>query len=221
MLKIGEAKLPRQRRAPKRFQESETHQFDTPKSFFRQIYFESCDLLVNELQSRFEQPSVGPVLAIERLLMKAANQESTDFEIGLLKESICKEDFDFAVLERQVPVITDVIHQVFPTVKKVTSIRTVCDALTEHSYRQMLSEVHKLLRLYLTLPVTSSTSERAFSTLRRLLNYLRSTMTEKRLNNCLLLHVHKDLTDSLNLHDIAVQFINANDERIKYFGSFD
>ena len=75
------------------------------------------------------------VLAIERLLMKAANQESTDFEIGLMKESIYKE----------VPVITDVIHQVFPTVKKVTSIRTVCDALTEHSYRQMLSEVHKLL----------------------------------------------------------------------------
>ena len=143
---------------------------------------------INELQSRFEQPSVGPVLAIERLLMKAANQESTEFEIGLLKESIYKEDFDFTVFERQVPVITDVIHQVFPTVKKVTRIRTVCDALTEHSYRQMLSEVHKLLRLYLTLPVTSSTSERAFFTLRRLLNYLRSTMTEKRLNNCLLLH---------------------------------
>ena len=47
-------------------------------------------------------------------------------------------------------------------------------------------------------------------TLRGLLNYLRSTMTEKRLNNCLLLHVHMDLTDSLNLQDIAIR---VNDER--------
>ena len=42
-------------------------------------------------------------------------------------------------------------------------------------------------------------------------------MTEKRLNNCFLLHVHKELTDSIN---VAVEFTNANDERTKYFGSF-
>ena len=50
--------------------------------------------------------------------------------------------------------------------------------------------------------------------------YLRSTMTEKRLNNCLLLHVHKDLTDSLNMQDIATEFISVSDDRRKYFGSF-
>ena len=219
-LKIGEPKLPRYRKQPKRFEGSSPHQFDTPKSYFRQVYFESCDLLIGELKSRFEQSSIEPVLAIERLIMKAANNEPKGNEISELKESIYREDFDFTVLERQIPVITDVIHQVFPSVRKVTSIRTVCDALMENSYKHMLSEVHKLLRLYLTIPVTSSTSERTFSTLRRLLTYLRSTMTEKRLNNCLLLHVHKDLTDSLNLQDIAIQFICANDERRKYFGSF-
>ena len=45
-------------------------------------------------------------------------------------------------------------------------------------------------------------------------------MTEKRLNNCFLLHVHKELTDSINVTDNAVEFINANDERTRYFGSF-
>ena len=64
-------------------------------------------------------------------------------------------------------------------------------------YRSMLSEVHKLLLLYLifTVPITPSTSERAFSSLWRLLTYLRATMTEQRLNNCMLVHIHKDLTD--------------------------
>ncbi|KAI8488943.1 hypothetical protein Bbelb_334610 [Branchiostoma belcheri] len=33
----------------------------------------------------------------------------------------------------------------------------------------------------------------------RLLTYLRSSMTEQRLNNCILLHVHMDVVDSINL----------------------
>ena len=84
----------------------------------------------------------------------------------------------------------------------------------------MLSEVHKLLRLYLTVPITSSTSERAFSTLRRLLTYLRAIMTEQRHNNCMLLHVHKDLTDDLDLFEIAKDFIIGREERNRYFGNF-
>ena len=66
-------------------------------------------------------------------------------------------------------------------------------------YKSMLSEVHNQLRLYLTVPITTATSECTFSALRHVLPYLRPTMTEKRLNNCLLLYVHKELTDSLDL----------------------
>ena len=50
--------------------------------------------------------------------------------------------------------------------------------------------------------------------------YLRSTMTAKRLNNCLLLHIHKELTDDLNLTDITDEFIIKHDERKKYFSNF-
>ena len=88
------------------------------------------------------------------------------------------------------------------------------------SYKVILSEIHKLLRLYLTVPITSATSERTFSVLKRLLVYLRSSMTEKRLNNCLLVHVHKDIVDELNLKEIAVEFVSTNDERRKYFGVY-
>ena len=75
-------------------------------------------------------------------------------------------------------------------------------------FKDMLPTIHLLLRLYLTLPVTLATSERTFSALRRLFTYLRSSMTEKRLNNCLLLHVHKELTDSLDLVAVASEFVS-------------
>ena len=67
--------------------------------------------------------------------------------------------------------------------------------------------------------VTTTTSERAFSVLRWLLTYLHSTMTEKGLNNCFFLHVHKDITDTLELTDIPKQFTAMHPERKKYIGT--
>ena len=84
----------------------------------------------------------------------------------------------------------------------------------------MLSEVHNLLRLYLTIPMTSATSERTFSALKHVLTYLRSSMSEKRLNNCVLAHVHKHLLDELDVGEVAKEFVLVNDDRIKYFGLF-
>ena len=56
-----------------------------------------------------------------------------------------------------------------------------------------------LLPMYLTIPVTSATSERTFSDLRRLKNYLRSRMKQDHLNNCLLMHCRKSITDTLDI----------------------
>ena len=68
---------------------------------------------------------------------------------------------------------------------------------SNEEFKEILPAVHKLLRLYLTIPITSATAERAFSALTQVLTYSRSSMTEKRLNNLLLLYVHKKQTDNL------------------------
>ena len=88
-------------------------------------------------------------------------------------------------------------------------------------YKSMLPEVHKLLRLYLRnySHNYTATSEHTFSAVRHVLTYKRATMTQKRLNNCLLTYVHKDLTDKLDMTEVAKDFI-VNEERRKYFGLF-
>ena len=45
-------------------------------------------------------------------------------------------------------------------------------------------------------------------------------MTEERLNSCIVLYIHKHLTDSCDLVEIVKEFVAANDERRKYFGTF-
>ena len=61
-------------------------------------------------------------------------------------------------------------------------------------YIALMSAVCKLLSLVLVMPATNAVSERFFSCLRRLKSCLRAT-TQSRLNNVMVLHVHKNLTD--------------------------
>ena len=152
---------------------------------------------------------------MEQALLKAGNGEDFSSEIDTLKDSCYRNDIEWSAVSRHLPLLKDVVVKAAPDVKVVTSIQTVCDAID--SYKEMLSSVHLLIRLYMTIPISSATSEICFSALRRLLTYLRSSMSEQRLNNCLLLHVHKEITDSLDHTLITKEFIDAN---VKYFGSF-
>ena len=64
--------------------------------------------------------------------------------------------------------------------------------------RHYFSEIVKIVKLISVIPATNATSERSFSAVRRLKTWLRTTPSQARLNWCMLLHVHKDLTDSIS-----------------------
>lgn len=76
--------------------------------------------------------------------------------------------------------------------------------------RGLFSETDKCVYVYLTIPVTTYTAERHFSVLHWVKLYLRFTMTEECLNNVVLLHIHKDRSDQLDLMEVANLFVSAN-----------
>ena len=107
------------------------------------------------------------------------------------------------------------------TIKTVSNLRTLCEILNDvPSSKSMLREVFHLLRILLTIPVTTAAAERTFSCLRRLKTFLRSTMSQPRLNHVILLHIHKDKTDNMDVVQIAKECISVNDRRKLHFGSF-
>ena len=69
--------------------------------------------------------------------------------------------------------------------------------------------------------MTSSTTERTFSTLRRLKNYLQCTMTQEQLNHVILLHTHKDCTDNINLLEIAKSLFPLTTGELIFLVIFD
>ena len=222
-LDISDPELPRRRRAPRRFEDglAEGDFHTDTKAYYRQHYFEAVDLVVNCIKERFDQPGYRVYRNLEQLLLKAAQKEDFTAEF----DDVCsfyKDDFNPALLHAQL--LTFGIEygriQSDHDCNAKPSIFDVKDYFTSliMAQRSLLSEVCKVVKLVLVMPATNATSERSFSALRRVKNYLRSTMTQQRLNNLLVLHVHKDITDNLKLKDIVKEFVGESEHRQNIFG---
>ena len=78
----------------------------------------------------------------------------------------------------------------------------------------MFPNIHILLRLICTLPVTSSEYEHSISVLRRLKTYLRSTMRQERMAGLALMHIKYGM--ELNLDDLINIFAGQHQRRMLF-----
>ena len=72
-------------------------------------------------------------------------------------------------------------------------------------------------RIMLTIPVTVASAERSFSKLKLLKSYLRSTMTQERLNDLAMIALESDMLKKIDYVRIIKDFISKNAQRIKFF----
>jgi hypothetical protein len=70
-----------------------------------------------------------------------------------------------------------------------------------------------LLQLFTTLSVTSSTPKRTFSALNRLKKFLRSTMSEKRLNGLAMVNINKK--EQFHENEIITEFARNSPKRMQ------
>ena len=100
------------------------------------------------------------------------------------------------------------------SIKQVTILTTLSEVMNAVEISKTLfSEVRTLLQIVHTIPVTSATAERTFSALCCLKTYLLSSMLQSRLNNCMILYVHKEKTDQIDLVSVAKEFITKCERR--------
>ena len=127
-------------------------------------------------------------------------------------KSKLEDDIDLPTLQSELKLLKNI--QRFPP---GTSLRDLCKALTPVMCG-IYTNVARLLRLYLTVLMSNASAERSFSCLRRLKSYRRNRLTHEHLNHRAFLHVHKDLTDQVELISVCQDFVLSNDRRINYFG---
>ena len=89
--------------------------FTSPLSFYRKLYFEACDVMIQELQDRFdEQQVLHIVLAVVSLVLKAVNGEDFQSSLEKVKSSRFQDDLNFDILNRQLPIVVDIIKEGWP-----------------------------------------------------------------------------------------------------------
>ena len=219
-LDVSAPHLPRRRKVPRRLEVgSADGDFPaTPEDHYRHIYFQAIDLIIACINDRFNQTGYQTYRNVQDLLLKAARGEDYKTHFDFVTH-FYGSDFNPQLLSTQLQVLsTNLI--VDPASNIVLSdviefFRTLTPAKQD-----LLSEVCVLLRLLLVMPASNAVSERSFSALRRVKTYLRSTMNQDRLNHLMILHIHRELTDKLNLIEMANEFISGNEHRLTVFGTF-
>ena len=71
----------------------------------------------------------------------------------------------------------------------------------------------KLVRIALTIAVNTAQCERAFSTLKRVKCYLRSTMNKQRLSDLAILSIERELSSNVSLDDVVTEFSGVDGNR--------
>lgn len=118
------------------------------------------------------------VIVLNRILcftlITATNSvDTTQVAVPEIVQSTYRKDIDVHKPELQLRMLPDLVSAFRKSENLthliITKVSTVADMLREVSMSwDVFLEVDKLLRLYLTIPVTSYTAERSFSSLRRI-----------------------------------------------------
>jgi Domain of unknown function (DUF4371)/hAT family C-terminal dimerisation region len=213
-LQLDEPILPRRRRVPTKFDGSGQHHFpSTPEEHYRRLYFETIDSLVIGLQTRFE-----PTETSEHLV------KVEDFVIGKGNisyiEEFYKDDFeDYRRLQLHRDIFVDHAKSSNIELKDFQSALRLLQGQDNNkvSLIPLIPEFVKLVKLVLCIPVSTCTAERSFSGLRRLKTYLRSTMSQERLNHLAVMSCHSNVVHSLNCDALIDEFVRKAPVRMNTF----
>ena len=80
-------------------------------------------------------------------------------------------------------------------------------------YKDLYPNIHKMLTIAVTWPVSSCEYERSFSGLRRLNTYLRATQTSERLDSLALIHIHR--SHQYDMEELIDRFSRMHPRRME------
>lgn len=209
-LDIDEPQLPRQRKIPKRLDSSNSENlvFKTPKEMYRKIYFEIYDRVLTSLNSRFDTEAARFLKSLEAF----AVGESTNVAQII---NFYGDDFEEDALVSDRDMFLNLTSR---SNVKISNLREIVNFLRKNEWSMgLIPDYVKFIKLLMTIPGSSCTNERSFSTLRRLKNYLRTTMLQDRLNHVAILHIYSDITDKLDMEVLMDEFIARNVKRTAVF----
>ena len=176
----------------------------TSQQFKISLYFPILDAIIAEMKKRFDDKNLSLMKAVD-----CCNPSSSNFlEFNHL----------LPVVESYSYLLNQDLLQMECTLAKQTlhgkEMETINDVLKElFPLKTAFPNLVKLLQIVLTIVVSTAACERSFSALKRIKTYLRSTMSEQRLNDVAVLSIEKRLAESLSFDEIIDRFAAIDKNR--------
>ena len=178
----------------------------TPEEYFKisgAIPF--MDVLIEQLHQRFSETQRKAIaaMAVVPSALEYATEEQQDDMVKMYGQDMPSSGSfkeELAVWKQK---WKDVAPDDLP--------HTLTDAL-KHADKLLFPNIHCLIRIMCTLPVTSCECERTISVLRRLKTYMRANIGQERLTGLALLHTK--YTMELNLDEIINKFAAQHPRRM-------
>ncbi|CAN0829480.1 Zinc finger MYM-type protein 1 [Linum grandiflorum] len=180
--------------------------------YFNQV----IDYQMSELESRFNETTV-------RLLQLGAALDPRDSfssfnadHIYELAVEFYPQDFadhEQLLLRSQLPYYER--HVVRNSDFKVPSLAKLLEMLVTRRLEEQYTMICRLIRLLLTLPVSTATTERAFSAMKFVKNDLRTKMADGFLADSLLMFIERDYTRQLDVESTIDEFARLKNRRVQ------
>ena len=156
------------------------------------LYYSVLDSFILELNQRFSEKNKQ----LMRSLQACSPFSSHFLDMAHLKPLTDAYELDSEMLSHKVPLAKHTLDG-----KHLTDITDVLVELVPLGVA-----FPTLLKLTLTIPVSTSKCELSFSTLKRTKTYLRSLISEARLNKMAIMSIERDIADNLVLEEVVQKF---------------
>jgi hypothetical protein len=179
------------------------------KSTYRRLFLEILDVMITNISDRF---SDIPKLKFFKLLdQKKFTRFKTEFP-GDATSCLAQNygaHFDFVCLRSKLTAVYS----------DPEFSRSVCELHEYIMTHDVFPETYNLSKLIQTIPAPSSSTERSFSALKRVKNYLQNTQGQERMSSLSLLNIENRLLDKLmpkeNFFDEVIDIFVGKTRRIE------
>ena len=175
------------------------------------VFYPVLDRFLHELETRFTSESWEIMQAVQALLLpQAKNFLCLEDIIPFVKTYGEVLNINQSLLQAEVAVAKQLLASKQPPTKDFAGvIQCIADDGSFYNLRLCM-------RIAMTLPVSSATCERSFSSMKYIKNYLRNKMTDQRLSSLAILYMCRERTALLDPDAVVAAFANANPRALTF-----
>jgi hypothetical protein len=181
----------------------------TKEHYFRvEIFYATLDTQLFELNRRFNEKVMDLLSTSATLIPRNKFRGFKATEICEMVKKYYPADFsqqDIYGLQLQLKhFVSDASKH--EELKNISTLIGLCQCLVETGRHAIFNLLDRLLRLLITLPVSTASAERAFSSMKIIKTRLRNKMEDDYLSNSLLVNIEGEILETYSYEDVIEDF---------------